>query len=137
MTGMDWSEATAPDIADFEEMAEAAIMALPEVYRTAAHKVALRVEEFADDAMLDDLDVEDPFSLTGLYEGIPLIEKSVSDQPLKPDTIWLFRQPILDEWIERGDIALGDLVTHVFVHELAHHFGWSDDDIASIDRWWE
>ena len=59
------------------------------------------------------------------------------DQPEGPDTIWLFRRAILDEWIDRGDVALGDLVAHVLVHELAHHFGWSDEDIASIDRWWE
>ncbi|HBS21113.1 metallopeptidase family protein, partial [Thalassospira sp.] len=54
-----------------------------------------------------------------------------------PDTIWIFREPILEEWRDRGDIDLADLVTHVVVHELAHHFGWSDADIAHIDRWWE
>ena len=55
----------------------------------------------------------------------------------QPDAIWLFRRPILDEWVSRGDVALADLVAHVYVHELAHHFGWSDSDIAAIDRWWE
>ena len=63
--------------------------------------------------------------------------KSSADQPQQPDTIWLFRRPILDEWADRGDEMLGHLVAHVLVHELAHHFGWSDDDIAAIDRWWE
>ena len=87
--------------------------------------------------VLLDMGVEDPFELTGLYDGIPLTEKSVSDQPDQPDTIWLFRRPILDEWADRGDVTLGALVAHVTVHELAHHFGWSDDDIATIDRWWE
>jgi predicted Zn-dependent protease with MMP-like domain len=72
-----------------------------------------------------------------LYDGIPLTEKSVMDQPHGPDTIWLFRRPILDEWADRGDIALGALVAHVYVHELAHHFGWSDAEIADIDPWWE
>jgi predicted Zn-dependent protease with MMP-like domain len=66
-----------------------------------------------------------------------LTEKSVMDQPAQPDTIWLFRRPILDEWCDRGDVGLGDLVAHVLIHELAHHFGWSDDDIAAIDPWWE
>jgi predicted Zn-dependent protease with MMP-like domain len=61
----------------------------------------------------------------------------VLDQPQGPDTIWLFRRPILDEWADRGNVTLEDLVRHVLVHELAHHFGWSDADIASIDRWWE
>ena len=133
---MDWSEATAPDAADIEMMAQAAVDALPEAFRTPARAVALRVEDFASEDMLDDLGIDSPFELTGIYEGIPLTEKSVSDQPGKPDAIWLFRRAILDEWIDRGDVALADLVAHVMVHELAHHFGWSDDDIATIDEWW-
>lgn len=133
---MDWTDATAPDAADFETMVVAAIDALPDDYRKAAAAVALRIEDFASDAMLDELGIEDAFALTGLYDGIPLTEKSVLDQPMAPDTIWLFRRPILDEWVARGDVALSDLIAHVYVHELAHHFGWSDDDIAAIDQWW-
>ncbi|MEQ9039689.1 MAG: metallopeptidase family protein [Silicimonas sp.] len=133
---MDWSEATAPDAADIEAMALAAVAALPQAFRGPAKAVALRVEDFASDQMLDDLGIDSPFDLTGLYDGIPLTEKSVADQPGQPDAIWLFRRPILDEWVHRGDIALSDLVAHVMVHELAHHFGWSDDDIATIDEWW-
>ena len=87
--------------------------------------------------MLAGLEMDDPFELTGLYECIPLTEKSVMDQPMGPDTIWLFRRPILDEWADRGNVSLGEMVAHVLVHELAHHFGWSDDDIARIDPWWE
>jgi predicted Zn-dependent protease with MMP-like domain len=66
-----------------------------------------------------------------------LTEKSVFDTPEAPDIIWLFRRPILDEWAARGDVGLAELVGHVLVHELAHHFGWSDGDIAAIDPWWE
>ena len=80
---------------------------------------------------------EDPFELTGLYDGVALTARGVDDLPGPPDTVWLFRRPILDEWIDRGDVALEALVAHVLVHELAHHFGWSDEDIATIDRWWE
>jgi len=137
MAGMTPNEAYAPDLAAIEALALAAIEALPEAYRGAARAVVLRVEDFAPDAMLEAMGIEDGFDLTGLYEGIPLTEKSVADQPLGPDMIWLFRRPILDEWVARGDVALADLVSHVFVHELAHHFGWSDADIARIDRWWE
>lgn len=137
MSAMDWSDATAPDLVDLEVMARAAIAALPAAYRDASAQVVLQVVDFAPDQLLSAMGLEDGFELTGLYEGIPLTEKSVADQPLQPDTIWLFRRPILDEWCHRGDIALADLVAHVFVHELAHHFGWSDDDIARIDRWWE
>ena len=133
---MDWKDATAPDSADIEAMALAVVEALPERFRKPALAVALRVEDFASDAMLCDLGIKSPFELTGLYDGIPLTQKSVSDQPDRPDTIWLFRRAILDEWTDRGDVALADLVAHVMVHELAHHFGWSDDDIATIDEWW-
>ncbi|MFN3938177.1 MAG: metallopeptidase family protein [Gemmobacter sp.] len=128
---------TAPSAELIEELALAALQALPAEFRAAASGVAIRVEELADDDMLDDLGLEDPFELTGLYDGVPLTEKSVSDQPQVPDVIWLFRRAILDEWAERGNVTLGELVTHVLVHELAHHLGWSDADIARIDRWWE
>jgi predicted Zn-dependent protease with MMP-like domain len=133
----DWGPVTAPELDDIERLARAALAALPEVYREAAALVQLRIADFAPDDVLDQLDLHDPFELTGLYEGIPLTEKSVMDQPHGPDTIWLFRRPMLEEWADRGDIGLGDLVTHVLVHELAHHFGWSDADIAAIDRWWD
>jgi len=133
----DWAAVTAPELDDIERLARAALAALPEVWRSAAADVQLQVADFAPDEMLESLDLTDPFELTGLYDGIPLTEKSVTDQPHGPDMIWLFRRPLLDEWADRGDIGLGDLVTHVLVHELAHHFGWSDADIAAIDRWWE
>jgi predicted Zn-dependent protease with MMP-like domain len=131
------AHALPPSAADIEALALSAIESLPPAFRAAARAVMVQVEEFAPDAVLDGLGLEDPFELTGLYDGIPLIEKSVMDQPGQPDAIWLYRRAILDEWTARGDIALGDLVAHVLVHELAHHFGWSDDDIAAIDRWWE
>jgi predicted Zn-dependent protease with MMP-like domain len=134
---MDWTQTVAPDAGEIEDMARAAIAALPQAYRAAAEAVALRVEDFAPDDMLDDLGIDDAFELTGLYDGVPLTEKSVMDQPDRPDAIWLFRRAILDEWAARGDIALYDLVAHVYIHELAHHFGWTDEQIAAIDRWWE
>lgn len=133
----DWGPVTAPELDDIQRLARAALAALPEVYREAAALVRLQIADFAPDDVLGQLDLNDPFELTGLYDGIPLTEKTVMDQPHGPDTIWLFRRPILEEWADRGDIGLGDLVTHVLVHELAHHFGWSDADIAAIDRWWE
>jgi predicted Zn-dependent protease with MMP-like domain len=134
---MDWTQTVAPHAGEIEDMARAAIAALPEAYRAAAEAVALRVEEFAPDDMLDDLGIDDVFELTGLYDGVPLTEKSVMDQPDRPDAIWLFRRAILDEWAARGDIALYDLVAHVYIHELAHHFGWTDEQIAAIHWWWE
>ncbi len=134
---LDLADKLAPDIDLLERLAREAVDGLPEAYRAAAAAVLLRVADMPPDDILDELDVEDPYELTGLYEGVPLTQKSVMDQPMQPDTIWLFRRPILDEWVDRGDVSLKDLVTHVMIHELAHHFGWSDDDIAAIDPWWE
>lgn len=130
-------DSIAPDAALVEELALAAIDALPAPFAQAARAVALRVEDFADPEILEAMGIADPFELTGLYDGIPLTERSFSDQPVQPDAIWLFRRPILDEWIDRGNVSLAEIVAHVMVHELAHHFGWSDDDIAAIDPWWE
>jgi predicted Zn-dependent protease with MMP-like domain len=130
-------DAIAPDLEMIERLAHGAVAALPEPWRSAATGIVLRIEDFAPDDILDVMEIEDPFELTGLYEGTPLTEKSVMDQPGQPDTIWLFRRPILDEWLDRGNVSLSELVTHVLVHELAHHFGWSDEDIAAIDPWWE
>ncbi len=134
---MEQDNDVAPSAHDIERLARAAIAELPAPFAEAAREVALRVEDVAPDAFLDDLGVEDAFELTGLYDGIPLPQKSVLDQATSPDTIWLFRRAILDEWAARGDIGLADLGTHVFVHELAHPFGWSDALIAAIDPWWE
>lgn len=128
---------TPPDLDHIAALALSTRDALPERFRAAALHVAVRVEDFAPDDILNDLEIDNAFELTGLYDGIPLTQKSVMDQPDRPDTIWLFRRALLDEWVERGDISLPALVAHIYVHELAHHFGWSDGDIASIDRWWE
>ncbi len=133
----DWTDRTAPGIEDIEALARQLVAALPEAFAAPAREVVLRVEDFADEAMLDELEIDDPLELTGIYDGIPMTEKSPSSPQHFPDTIWLFRRAILDEWAERGDVSLADLVGHVMVHELAHHFGWSDADIARIDRWWE
>lgn len=124
-----------PSLADIERLVDAAFAALPPEVRAVCADLVLRVEDFADDTTLADLGLEDPFELTGLYEGVALHLKSSFDQPVTPDVVWLFRRPILEEWIERGDIALDALVTHVLVHEVAHHLGWSDDDIRRIDDW--
>jgi predicted Zn-dependent protease with MMP-like domain len=130
-------ESIAPSLEQIEGLARDAVLALPDPYRAAATAIVLRVEDFAADDLLELMEITDPFALTGLYDGTPLTEKSVMDQLTGPDVIWLFRRPILDEWAARGDVTLAELVTHVMVHELAHHFGWSDDDIASVDPWWE
>ncbi len=126
---------TAPTLEDIERMAQAAWEELPEAFRAPCAGLAIRVDDFADDATLAAMGLEDPFELTGLYHGVALTEKSVSDVMVEPDAVWLYRRPILEEWIERGDVPLARLVAHVLIHEIAHHFGFSDDDIAAIDDW--
>lgn len=128
---------TAPDLATIEALAHEAVEALPPAWRAPARAVILVVEDWPSDALLDEMEIDSPYDLTGLYEGTPLTQKSVMDQPMGPDLIRLFRRPILDEWADRGNVTLRELVGHVTVHELAHHFGWSDEDIAAIDPWWE
>lgn len=125
------------DIETIESLAHDTIARFPAAFRRAAQEVVVLVTDWPPAHVLTEMDIDDPLDLTGLYEGIPLTEKSSFDQPLGPDTIWLFRAPILAEWQERGDVTLEALVAHVTVHEFAHHFGWSDADIARIDRWWE
>ena len=127
----------APTLAKIEDIARRALAQLPEAFRQAARDVALIVTDWPPEHILAEMEIDDPLDLTGLYEGVPLTEKSSFDQPLGPDTVWLFRAPILAEWRDRGDVSLEHLVTHVVVHEFAHHLGWSDADIATIDRWWE
>lgn len=130
-------DSIAPSLAQIEQLAHETVSTLPEPFRGPASHIRLRVEDFPEDEMVEELDLDSPFDLTGLYEGVPLTEKSTADQVTRPDVIWLFRRPILDEWAERGNVSLQELVSHVVIHELAHHFGWSDDDIAAIDPWWE
>ena len=124
-------------LAEIEKIARGTVARLPAAFQAAASEVALQVVDLPPDDILRDMDIEDPLELTGLYEGIPMTEKSVMDVPMGPDVVWLFRQPILAEWREWDDVTLDALVAHVTIHEFAHHFGWSDDDIAAIDRWWE
>lgn len=130
---MDW---IAPSCDEIEQAARAVVATFPPLFRNAAQHVALQVADFAEEEVLAEMELE-PFELTGLYEGIPLTDKSSFDQPAGPDIVWLFRRPILDEWAGRADVTLTQMIAHVTVHEFAHHFGWSDGQIAAIDRWWE
>ena len=137
MTMADWKDREAPTLEVIEALALAAVEKLPPAFAGPAKAVVFRIDDFPPEDVLEELGIDDPFELTGFYEGVPMTAKSVMDIRDRPDTVWLFRRAILDEWAERGNATLGELVAHIVVHELAHHFGWSDDDIAQIDRWWE
>ena len=123
----------APTLDEIEALARAALARLPEPFSLHLADVVLLVEDFADAETLAELGIEDPFSLSGVYEGLPLGLKEGGAVAAMPDRIRLFRQPILDEWIERGDETLEHLVSHVLIHEVGHHFGLSDDDMEGLE----
>ena len=123
----------APDLAAIEALARDALARLPDAFRVHLGDVVVRVEDFAEDAILDEMGIENPFDLTGLYSGRPLGTKSSTDSGALPDVIHLYRRPILDEWIETG-VTLEALVSHVLVHEVGHHFGLSDDDMHALEE---
>jgi predicted Zn-dependent protease with MMP-like domain len=123
----------APSADDIEAVARSALTRLPAQFAEHLGDVVLQVEEFADDQLLAELGIEDAFELTGLYEGVPLHQRSMADTGRMPDRIRLFRQPILDEWIARGDETLEHLVAHVVVHEVGHHFGLSDETMHLLE----
>lgn len=122
-----------PPTEEFERLAAAAVAGLPDVFRAHLDGVIVRVEQFADDETLDALGIDDPWELSGLYHGRSLDERSIWDSGDLPPTITLYRSPLIDEWLETG-IELADLVSHVIVHEVGHHFGLSDDDMDAIEN---
>ena len=123
---------TPPSLDDILELAEVALSAIPQELRNMVGGTVMAVEEAPDDEILAEMGMESPWELTGLYRGTPLTHKSVLDLPAEPDTIVLFREPILLEWIETGE-DLFRLVRNVLIHEIGHHFGLSDADIARLE----
>jgi predicted Zn-dependent protease with MMP-like domain len=119
----------APTLDEIAAMAQAALDALEEPFRTHARAVAITVEDFADEETLEGLKIENPYELTGLYSGVALTLEMHSAPSQIPPMVWLYRMPILDEWAGTPDITLEELVAHVVAHELGHHFGWSDEEM--------
>jgi predicted Zn-dependent protease with MMP-like domain len=132
-TARDWSGHAAPTIDDFAALADTAFARLPEEFRNATGAVEFHILDFADDETLAALGIEDPFDLSGLYHGVDLRHRSLFAPVPQNSQIFLYRRPILDEWAERGDVTLGEMITHVLVHEIAHHLGLSDKDIHAIE----
>lgn len=128
-----WAARSAPSLDEFDALAREAYESLPESFRALCGDVMIHVADFAEDAMLADMGFEDAFELTGLYEGVDLTSRSHDDLPAGPSHVHLYRQPILAEWIDDGETPLGDLVRHVLVHEIGHHFGLSDEDMHRIE----
>jgi len=123
---------TAPSGEEIGALARRSLRALPAPFADHLADVVLTVEDFADEGTLRAMQIDDPFDLTGIYEGIPLTERSVEQSGTLPDRVRLFRRPILDEWAD-GDDTLEHLVTHVLIHEVGHHFGLSDEDMHALE----
>jgi predicted Zn-dependent protease with MMP-like domain len=128
----DYAPLAAPTLDDFEAIARRAWSTLPGAFTRLAGDVVFRIEDFADAEVLEDMGIEDAFELTGLYSGVDLTRQSISDPTPVVPMVFLYRRPILDEWAERADVALGDLIAHVLVHEIGHHFGLSDADMDAL-----
>ena len=124
---------TPPSAEEIEALAERALNAIPAKLRRHIQNVSIAIEEMADDETLDEMGIESGWDLSGLYRGTPLHRRSVEDIARGPDRIFLYRQPILLEWIET-DEDLYRLVRNVLVHEIAHHFGFSDAEISALER---
>jgi predicted Zn-dependent protease with MMP-like domain len=122
----------APDGAEMEAMARAALCALPEPFRGHVDDVVICVAEFATPEQLRSVGLDDPWDLSGLYEGRPLSERSIWDAGEMPPIVTLFRQPLLHEWRSTG-VELDALIAHVVVHEIGHHFGFSDETMERLE----
>jgi predicted Zn-dependent protease with MMP-like domain len=123
---------TPPSADDIEAIARATLGRLPEPFARSLGDMVLIIQDFADDGTLAAMGIANPFDLSGLYEGIPLTERSVEQSGTLPERIFLYRRPILDEWAEREE-SLEHLVAHVLIHEVGHHFGLSDEDIHALE----
>jgi predicted Zn-dependent protease with MMP-like domain len=127
-----WRGVPAPSLADIEALAVEAYARLPERFRSLCEGLVIRVEDFPAEDVVVQMNLDTEFDLLGLFQGLGLPFQSESSSGQLPNMIWLYRRPILDYWAEHEE-ALGAIVTHVLVHEIGHHFGLSDDDMAAIE----
>ena len=133
MTGQfNWRGSTSPSLADIQELAEEAYARLPERFRKLCDGLVIHVEDFPTSEVLNSMRAQSEFDLLGLFQGVGLPFQSETIPEMMPNMIWLYRRPILDYWAEHED-SLGEIVTHVLVHEIGHHFGLSDEDMEAIE----
>jgi predicted Zn-dependent protease with MMP-like domain len=131
--GASWAPMSAPSIADFEEMAAAAYARLPRPFLDLTGHVFVTIEDFPDDEVIEELEVETEFDILGLFTGIGLAQDQATPETGRmPNMVTLYRRPILDYWAEHEE-TLGDIITHVLIHEIGHHFGLSDADMERIE----
>ena len=128
-----WTSAKAPSLAEMEAMAHDIFARLPKTFRNLCEGVIIRVDDFPTDEVLDEMGAESEFDLLGLFRGRGLAQRGVVEETGElPNMIWLYRRPLLDFWCDEEE-TLGNVVTHVLVHEIGHHFGLSDADMEAIE----
>jgi predicted Zn-dependent protease with MMP-like domain len=127
-----WRGVKAPSLDEMHVIAEEAYRRLPDQFRALCEGLVIHVEDFPTDEVLEELQAQTEFDLLGLFQGVGLPFRSDSAPVQMPNMIWLYRRPILDYWAEHEE-ALGAIITHVLVHEIGHHFGLSDDDMAALE----
>jgi len=130
---MIWADREAPTLDDLEALARACFEQLPQEFRALCDGIAMRVEDLPDEELCAELGLDSPFDLSGLYQGVDLTRRGTGDVGDLPDMIFLYRRPILDEWAE-GGVTLTELLTHILVHEIGHHFGLSDEAMHEIEE---
>jgi predicted Zn-dependent protease with MMP-like domain len=123
----------APSLGDFETLAARALETIPDEFKRNLGPLVIRVEEFPDEETEAAMELESPFDILGLYRGVALPHKSISDPQAQPDMVFLYRRPILDYWCETGE-DLAAIVRHVLIHEIGHHLGFSDDEMERIEE---
>ncbi len=128
-----WQAVKAPSLAELEVLAGEMFRQLPKAFRDLCAGLVVQVDDFPTDEVLESMKAETEFDLLGLFEGVGLASRSESTPMQMPNMVWLYRRPILDYWAEH-DETLGDIVRHVLVHEIGHHFGLSDDDMEAIEQ---
>ena len=129
---LNWLTASAPDLAAFEAMTAEAYAALPAEFRAMCGDIVILVEDFPDADVVQDMGLESEFDILGLYTGIALTEQESLGPPRLPNTVHIYRRPILDYWAEHEE-TLGWIVRHVLIHEIGHHFGLSDETMHALE----
>jgi predicted Zn-dependent protease with MMP-like domain len=129
----DWSTTQAPSLDEVEALATAALESLPQPFRDLVRDVRCYVADFPEEDVLDELGIESEFDLMGLFTGIGLAQEGITQTGRMPNVVYLYRRPILDYWAEHED-TLGAVVTHVLIHEMGHHFGFSDEDMEALEE---
>lgn len=129
---MNKADISPPSLADIDALAREALNLLPPDLKKFTEGVIVQVEEFPDDDVCAEMELETPFDILGLYQGVSLAEKQIEASGGTPDLVFLYRRPILDYWCETGE-DLAHVVRHVLIHEIGHHFGYSDDEMETLD----